>query len=130
MARARRACQQKLNRAANRHKKRKVEKMKTYNELTQTQKELYLYATNCGKLYGMRVCVEKCLAKRKIKGIFNVQKASKAYRGFVDQAAKCYHNLFCCDAEYTVFTVADRIAVCEALVVQFEEEFTCGNYAQ
>lgn len=104
--------------------------MRTYNELTQTQKELYLHATNYGKLYIMRVCVEKCLAKRKIKGIFDVQKAPKAYRGFVDQAAKSYHDIFCGADEYTVFTVADRIAVCEALVVQFEEEFSCGNYAQ
>lgn len=104
--------------------------MKTYNELTQTQKELYLYATNNGKLYDMRVCAEKCLVKRKIKGIFNVQKAPKAYRGFVDQAAKSYHDTFCSDNEYTVFTVADRLSVCEALVVNFEEEFACGNYAQ
>lgn len=115
---------------ARRTQQKRVEKMKTYNELTQTQKELYLYAINNGKLYSVRVCVEKCLAKRKIKGIFNVQKAPQAYKRFVDQAAKSYHNTFCCDAEYTLFTVADRLAVCEALAVNFVEEFACGNYAQ
>jgi hypothetical protein len=101
--------------------------MKNYHDLNETQRELYLYAMNNGRLYGLRSAADRTLEKRIRKGVFDCKKAPKAYRGFVDAAAKSYHDEFCGADQYALFTTADRVAVAEAIAATILDEIGCGN---
>lgn len=101
--------------------------MKTYHDLTETQKELFLFAYNSGKIYGIREAVERCFSKRICRGSFDIEKAPAAYRAFVDAAAAEYHRVFSGDDQYTCFSASDRLAVCEALADNFNDKISCGD---
>ena len=101
--------------------------MKTYNDLTETQTELFLFTYNTGSIYGIREDVEKCFSKRICAGNFDINKAPAAYRNFVNEGARIYHNTFSGADQYTCFTAADRAAVCEALVDNFKDKISCGD---
>lgn len=101
--------------------------MITYCDLTETQKELFLFAYNSGNIYGIREAVERCFSKRICRGSFDLAKAPAAYRAFVDAAAAEYHRIFCGGAQYTCFSAADRMAVCEALADNFKDKISCGD---
>lgn len=101
--------------------------MKTYHDLTETQKELFLFAYNSGNIYGIRKAVEKCFSKRICRGTFDLAKAPIAYRAFVNAGASEYHRIFSGDDQYTCFTSSDRMAVCEALADNFKDKISCGD---
>lgn len=101
--------------------------MKTYNDLNETQKELYLFTYNTGSIYSIREAVEKCFSKRICSGIFDIAKAPAAYKTFVDAGVKEYHRIFSGDEQYTCFSADDRRAVCEALADNFKDKINCGD---
>lgn len=104
-----------------------MEEMKTYSDLTETQKELFLFTYNTGEIYHIRQAVERCLSKRICYGTFDLAKAPAAYRAFVDAGAKEYHRIFSGDDNYTCFSADDRRAVCEALADNFNDKISCAD---
>lgn len=104
-----------------------LEKMKNYSDLTETQKELFLFTYNTGEIYHIRQAVERCFSKKICNGTFDLAKAPAAYRAFVDAGAKEYHRIFSGDDNYTCFSADDRRAVCEALADDFNDKISCGD---
>lgn len=101
--------------------------MKNYADLTETQKDLFLFTYNSGNIYGIRQAVERCLSKRICNGTFELAKAPAVYKSFVDAGAKEYHRVFAGDDQYTCFSGDDRRAVCEALADNFNDKISCGD---
>lgn len=83
-------------------------------------KELYLYLTNKEEFYSFLMNIESNLYKKIKKGIFNAEKAEKAFYNVVTNAAKDYCKNFG-GIYYQVFTVKTRKEVCKELVNNFLE---------
>jgi hypothetical protein len=101
--------------------------MKTYADLTETQKELFLFTYNSGSIYGIREAVERCFSKRICNGSFDLAKAPAAYKSFVNAGAAEYHRIFLGDEQYTCFSADDRRAVCESFADNFNDKISCGD---
>jgi hypothetical protein len=101
--------------------------MTNYSDLSETQKDLFLFVYNSGNIYGIRQAVERCFSKRICNGTFDLLKAPAAYRAFVDAGAKEYCRIFSGEGQYTCFSADDRRAVCEALADNFNDKISCGD---
>lgn len=101
--------------------------MKNYADLTETQKELFLFTYNTGEIYHIRQAAERCLSKKICNGTFDITKAPAAYKSFVNAGAAEYHRIFAGDDQYTCFSADDRRAVCEALADNFKDEISRGD---
>jgi hypothetical protein len=101
--------------------------MKTYADLTETQKELFLFTYNSGSIYGIRQAVERRFSKKICNGTFDLAKAPAAYKSFVNAGAAEYYRIFSGDEQKTCFSADDRRAVCEALAANFNDKISCGD---
>ena len=101
--------------------------MKTYNDLNEVQKELFLFTYNTDSIYNIRQAVEKCFFKRICSGTFELAKAPAAYRAFVNAGAAEYLRIYSGDEQYTCFSAEDRVAVCEALADNFKDKISGGG---
>ena len=95
------------------------------NEMTIDQvaaEELKLYADNTYRVYNnYYLPIVANLEKKLAKGIFDKEKAVKAFMYLVDFAAKLYHKEFCSSgiAWYQVFDKATREHVAKEYVNDF-----------
>lgn len=83
-------------------------------------KELYLYLVNKEEFYASLMNIERNLYKKLKKGIFNAEKAEKAFYNLVTEAAKKYCQEFG-GVYHQIFTVKTRKEVCKELVNNFLE---------
>lgn len=83
-------------------------------------RELYLYLINKEVFYSLLMNIERNLYKKLKKGIFNAEKAEKAFYNTVTEAAKDYCKNFG-GIYHQVFTVNIRKQVCKELVNNFLE---------
>ena len=107
-----------------------------YKESVESR-ELMLYATNDGDLYGRYICpVIENLKRKYKKGIYNSEKAVDAYFPIATEASNKYYKDF--GFRFTVqqrFTVATEMEAYYREIIEFEttEHQTnscCGNYKQ
>jgi hypothetical protein len=103
--------------------------MRNKNALTHEQFELYLFVINTRIFYPGLQQIERNFMRRKIRGDYDSLKAPQAFSAIVLRAATRYHLDFGTPGTRVseTFSVEDRRAVCEALAVSFEAEFSCGN---
>lgn len=83
-------------------------------------RELLLYLTNKEEFYSFLMNIESNLYKKIKKGIFNAEKAEKAFYNTVTEAAKKYCQEFG-GIYHQIFTVKTRKEVCKELVNNFLE---------
>jgi hypothetical protein len=88
--------------------------------------ELMDHTVNEGKLYPLRQRIEKNLATKKARGIYDHDLAVKAYAPFVEAGAKTYAKDH--GGNWYQFDVPTRRAVAEELVEHFEIEYSLGNF--
>lgn len=88
-----------------------------YNPTTEAN-ELFMYATNDGKLYRrMTKCVLDNLEKKIKKGIYDKEKAVDAWYSVATEASKNYEK----DFGYR-FSVADRFTTAVDMAEYYEEQ--------
>lgn len=83
--------------------------------------ELYLYATSTSELYPQRQAIEANLAKKMAKGSYSSAKAVKAWKYWMDNAAKRYVSEFGGDWS-SMFNVPTRLAAAKEMADYFEGE--------
>lgn len=101
--------------------------METYEQLTDDQRELVLYAENTESLYPAFLQIIESI-KRKIKrGVYREDLAPKLWRYWVDRAAASYRREFC-EPGSRLFTVEDRNAVSRYFSASEYESIVNGEY--
>lgn len=94
-------------------------------------RELELYAMNDYLLYtNRRIPIIKNLEKKYKKGTFDVQKASKLWRYFVDASLQKYHKEFGSRGTKwnKLMSVPDRNLLAMNLALETKKEFDSGNF--
>lgn len=84
-------------------------------------RELHLYLINKEVFYTSLLSIEKNLFKKINKGVFDDEKAVKAYYNLVTDAAKLYCKEFG-GVYFQVFTVKTRKEVCKEFLKNFLED--------
>lgn len=90
----------------------------------ETVRELVLFATNDGDIYrSQTTSIIKSLAKKMKRGVYDHEKATKAFEYMADTAAKKYFKEFCMGGNwYTIFPKAERTATAKELADYYIEE--------
>lgn len=93
------------------------------------QTELKLFIDNDGDLYRQQTApIQKNLTKKFVKGTYNHKLAVKLWKYLADNGAKKYAKDFSVGSDWnTMFTVADRKAVAQALADDWLAEMKSGN---
>lgn len=94
-------------------------------------RELELYAMNDFLLYtNRRIPIIKNLERKYKKGTFDVKKASKLWRYFVDASLQKYHREFGSKTTpwHKMMSVADRNLLSMELAIETKREFDNGNF--
>jgi hypothetical protein len=106
----------------------KVQKAEPFEETA--TRELELYTENDADLYRqMRQPIELNLQKKKSKGIYDKEKARKAFLNLVNVAARKYTEEFSAkgDKPSSIFKMADRREVARRFEEDFEREYNLEN---
>jgi hypothetical protein len=108
----------------------KIGNMPTYND-KEAAREIQLYADNDYQLYNQRkrpILIN--LGKKYKKGTYDVQKAAKLWRYYIDAAMQKYHKEFGSrgDKWYELLNVADRNLLALEYAMETKEEFDLGNF--
>jgi hypothetical protein len=96
-------------------------------------RELYLWATNDSQLYyQQRRPILINLSKKYKKGTFDIDKASKLWRYFIDNALQKYNKEFGSrgDKWYELMSVHDRNLLAHELAEETKQEFDLGNFTE
>lgn len=96
-------------------------------------RELELYSTNDSQLYyQQRRPILINLSKKYKKGTFDVDKAAKLWRYFVDNALQKYNKEFGSknDKWYELMSVHDRNLLAHEFAEQTKDEFDLGNFTE
>lgn len=96
---------------------------------TEESRELTLYIENTGRLYRSSIRpIILNLAKKYEKGIFDTEKAIKAFYNVATEGAKTYAKEFAIASEWNaIFSVADRKATACALLEGYFENINGQN---
>lgn len=90
--------------------------------------ELTLYAENTRIIYDFSVNIVHNLQKKYRKGIFNADKAAKAFEAVAEYAAKMYCKEFAEPAQWhTVFNAATRRETAKELLSGYMENIKEGD---
>lgn len=96
-------------------------------------REIELYAENDGDLYRQqRRPILINLTKKYKKGTYDVQKALKLWRYFIDSAMKKYNKEFGSrgDKWFDLLSTSDRQLLAEKWAKETKEEFDLGNFVE
>lgn len=99
---------------------------KKSNEIYDKQavRELKLYEENDGQLYkSQKMPIYKNLDKKREKGTYDSELATKSFKNYSDNAGKKYTKEFGSRGEVNNFTLADRRALARELTQEYEEQF-------
>jgi hypothetical protein len=108
----------------------RVSGLPNYND-PDMARELYLYSTNDSQLYfQQRKPILLNLGKKYKKGTFDVTKAAKLWRYFVDNSLQKYNKEFGSrnDKWYELMNVHDRNLLAYELAEETKAEFDLGNF--
>ena len=87
--------------------------------------ELTLYAENTRQVYDLTVQVIANLKKKFKKGVYNAERAVKAFEHVAEYAAKEYAREFSDSSEwFTIFNAATRRETAKELLCYYTEEIT------
>ena len=110
--------------------KSRISGMPNYNDKDMAR-ELYLWSTNDSQLYyQQRRPILINLSKKYKKGTFDVDKASKLWRYFIDNALQKYNKEFGSrgDKWYELMSVHDRNLLAHEFAEETKLEFELGNF--
>ena len=110
----------------------KVGSLPTYKDET-AAREIQLYADNDSQLYFQRLKpILINLSKKHKKGIYDVSKAAKLFRYFIDAAMQKYNKDFGSrgDNWSKLLSVADRNVLANDYAINTLFEFDLGNYTE
>jgi hypothetical protein len=96
----------------------------------ESMREIELWAKNDSKLYySQRLPILKNLYKKYKKDMYDVAKATKLYRYFVDSAMRSYHKEFGSKNEnwYDLLSTHDRQILAQEFAIETLEEFQNGE---
>ena len=96
-------------------------------------REIELYAENDGDLYRQqRRPILQNLTRKYKKGTYDVAKAAKLWRYFIDTAMKKYNKDFGSkgDKWHTLLSTHDRQLLAEKWAKETKDEFDLGNYTE
>jgi len=96
----------------------------------ESMREIELWAKNDSKLYySQRLPILKNLYKKYKKDMYDVTKATKLYRYFVDSAMRSYHKEFGSKNEnwYDLLSTNDRQILAQEFAIETLEEFQNGE---
>lgn len=96
----------------------------------ESMREIELWAKNDSKLYySQRLPILKNLYKKYKKNLYDISKATKLYRYFIDSAMKSYHKEFGNkkDNWYDLLNTNDRQILAQEFAIETLEEFENGE---
>ena len=110
-------------------KNKKINGLPTYHD-SDMAREIKLYSENDGQLYfQQRRPILINLGKKYKKGTFDVMKASKLWRYFIDSALKKYHKEFGTGKDwYKLMDTHDRQLLALEMAHETKDEFDLGNF--
>lgn len=111
-------------------KRKSIGDLPTFND-PDAAREIELYADNDSQLYFQRrQPILKNLSKKYIKGTYDIDKAAKLWRYYIDAALQKYNKEFGSrgDKWYELLNTNDRNLLARQYAVRTKEEFDLGNY--
>ena len=107
----------------------KIGSMPSYKD-KDAAREIQLYADNDSQLYRQRKNpILQNLSRKYIKGTYDIHKAAKLWRNYIDAALQKYHKEFGSkgDKWYDLLSVPDRNLLALEYAINTKDEFDLGN---